>query len=130
MQINYKGNRTKGIIQYFLDTYPDQYNDYVKTFSSAQFPSNNIIDRNKDTYWYGSKIIVYFPNHFADINAYMIQTSHGQLSSTTCYPWHWALDASNDNITWVHKEEIVDDKGYIRSAYGSVIIPWIHGPYK
>ena len=130
MQINFKGNRSNGIIQYFFDTYLLQFNDHVKTSSPThQFSPNNVIDKNKESYWYGSQIVVYFPHHYIDINSYMIQTSYGS-SISTCYPWKWSLEASNDNSNWFHKEEVIDDEGHIRSAYGSVVNPWNHGPYK
>ena len=135
----FRGSNTLGILEYLHDTYKNDYSNYVFADGSSSYSKSNdfmhAIDFNTGTYWIckknselGQYISIHFPKNMIEIKGYFIQTSY--YAAGACHPKQWTFDASNDNISWVHSKETIDENSKMNGNYNWMYVPYNKGIFQ
>ena len=126
-------NPTHGIIYWIWKHKKSSFSNFVEVSATSQYYDTqdpiNAVDFNNSNYWISSGnyseeyLHIYFPFYSIKITSYLIMTTPFDQGD---HPKKWAFAMSQDNVTFVHKEEFLDD-GTMNGNLHYQRIPYDHG---
>ena len=135
-----RGDNMSGILKHFYTSNIEKYFDIVKTYTTSEHDNRYIskyaIDFDDNNYWHakendkrGNYLVIYLRDYYIKLKGYSIKTSVVGPGTGTAHPKNWGFDASLDNRTWEHQENITDD-GTMNNILASRYLKWSYGTYK
>ena len=128
-----ENNPTRGIIYWIWMHKKSSFSNFVQVCATSQshdfHDPTNAVDFNNNNYWTSSGnfseeyLHIYFPYYTIKITSYLIMTTPYYSGE---HPKKWAFAISQDNGTFLHKEEIFDD-GTMNGKLHFRNIPYDHG---